>query len=149
MVVTGGEGAGKSTVMAALLRQTPCGAKVDGEDIGQVNPFSFDRAFLDLLWSNLVAVIGNFWEAGYHTVIAGSFLDRDTHSSLQEFRARFDRGHGVFNGLVAAVDRDVAEVTGVVAEAVPALLVTGVSCVARLLARGLWPANPAIVTCRL
>lgn len=29
----------------------------------------------------------NFWKAGYHTVIAGSFLDCDTHSSLQEFRA--------------------------------------------------------------
>lgn len=82
--------------MAALLRQTPCGAKVDGEDIGQVNPFSFDRAFLDLLWSNLVAVIGNFWEAGYRTVIAGSFLDRDTHGSLQEFRARLGQGFTLY-----------------------------------------------------
>lgn len=88
IVVTGAEGAGKSTIMSALLPHTPRAAKVDAEDVGQVNPFSFDQAFLDLLWSNLTAVISNFWAAGFTTVITGSFLDRDTHSSLQEFRDR-------------------------------------------------------------
>ncbi|WP_420113947.1 hypothetical protein [Pseudactinotalea sp.] len=90
IIVTGAEGAGKSTVMNALLHVTPGGAKVDGEDVGQVNPFSFDQTFLDLLWSNLVSVIGNFWAAGYPTVIAGSFLDRDTHTSLGQFLERLD-----------------------------------------------------------
>lgn len=33
----------------------------------------------------------NFWEAGYSTVISGSLLDGDTHSSFQEFRAHVPR----------------------------------------------------------
>lgn len=80
--------AAKSTIMSALLSQTPNAAKIDAEDVGQVNPFSFDQAFLTLLWSNVTAAINNFWAAGYTTVITGSFLDGDTHESLQAFRER-------------------------------------------------------------
>lgn len=87
-MVTGGEGAGKSTAMSALLSHTPCGAKIDAEDVGQVNPFTFDQPFLDLLWNNVTAVITNYWAAGYHTVITGSLLDGDTHASFRKFRAR-------------------------------------------------------------
>lgn len=91
ILITGEEGAGKSTVMSALLPQTPEGAKVDAEDVGQVNPFDFGPAFLRLLWANVVAVMTNFWEFGYSTVISGSLLDGDTHSSFQEFRAQVPR----------------------------------------------------------
>lgn len=86
ILVTGGEGAGKSTVMAALLPQTRGGAKLDAEDVGQVNPFAFGQAFLQLLWSNVADVVTNFWAAGYPTVITGSLLDGDTYTSFQQFR---------------------------------------------------------------
>ncbi len=36
---TGKEGAGKGTVLTALLPHTPYAAKLDAEDVGQVNPF--------------------------------------------------------------------------------------------------------------
>ncbi|GAB3915055.1 hypothetical protein GCM10011575_46640 [Microlunatus endophyticus] len=88
IVITGEEGAGKSTVMSALLPHTPNGAKIDAEDIGQVNPFTFDGPFLELLRQNLTAVIANFLDAGYTTVIAGSFLDGDTYDGLRSLRTR-------------------------------------------------------------
>lgn len=88
ILVTGEEGAGKSTVMTALLPHTPAGAKIDGEDVGQVNPFSFNQTFLNLLWNNVAAVITNFWNAGCSTVITGSLLNGDTDDSLQQFRTR-------------------------------------------------------------
>lgn len=88
ILVTGGEGAGKTTVMSALLPHTPGGAKIDAEDVGQVNPFIFGQPFLQLLWSNVTDVITNFWAAGYSTVITGSFLDGDTYTSFRQFRTR-------------------------------------------------------------
>lgn len=90
-MVTGGEGVGKSTLMSALLPHTPGGAKIDAEDVGQVNPFTFDQSFLDLLWNNVTAVITNYWTAGYPTVITGSLLDGDTHASFHKFRAQLPR----------------------------------------------------------
>lgn len=87
ILITGGEGAGKSTVMSALLPLTPGAAKIDAEDVGQVNPFTFDQPFLDLLWRNTTTLIINFWAAGYSTVITGSFLDGDTRASFDQFRA--------------------------------------------------------------
>jgi hypothetical protein len=86
ILVTGGEGAGKTTVMSALLPHTPDGAKLDAEDVGQVNPFVFDGPFLQLIWSNVSEVITNYWAAGYATVITGSLLDGDTYASFQQFR---------------------------------------------------------------
>ena len=86
ILVTGEEGAGKSTVMAALLPHTPGGAKLDAEDVGQVHPFTFETPFHDLLWANVLAVTSNFWNAGYTTVITGSLLEGDTYSSFQGFR---------------------------------------------------------------
>src|SRR5690606_35577919 len=79
-------------VMSALLPHTPRAGKIDAEDVGQVNPFTFDRPFLELLWSNVIAVVENFWAAGCTTVITGSFLDRDAYSSLRESLDRL--GHG-------------------------------------------------------
>lgn len=86
ILVTGEEGVGKSTLMSALLPRTPGGAKLDAEDVGQVNPFEFGETFLDLLWRNVAGVISNFWDAGYRTVITGSFLDGDTFESFERFR---------------------------------------------------------------
>lgn len=88
ILVTGEEGTGKSTVMSALLPRTPGGAKIDAEDVGQVNPFIFNQPFLDLLWDNVTSVIANYWAAGYPTVITGSLLDGDTHASFRQFRMR-------------------------------------------------------------
>lgn len=88
ILVTGEEGTGKTTTMRALLAQTPAAAKLDAEDVGQVNPFVFDPAFLQLLQDNVSAVITNFWAVGYRVVITGSFLDGDTHASFRQFRSR-------------------------------------------------------------
>lgn len=96
IVVTGQEGAGKSAIMSALLPHLSCGAKLDAEDVGQVQPFAFDQPFLELMWSNVVTVITSFWDAGYRDVIAGSFLDGDTHQSLQQFRARLPEGISIY-----------------------------------------------------
>lgn len=74
--------------MSALLPRTPGGAKIDAEDVGQVNPFIFNQAFLDLLWDNVTSVIANYWAAGYPTVITGSLLDGDTHTGFRQFRMR-------------------------------------------------------------
>lgn len=74
--------------MSALLPHTHNGAKIDAEDVGQVNPFNFNQRFLDLLRNNVAAVITNFWDAGYSTVISGSLLNGDTHASFQQFRER-------------------------------------------------------------
>jgi hypothetical protein len=95
-LVTGGEGVGKSTIMSALLPHTSNGAKIDAEDVGQVNPFTFDQPFLDLLWNNVTAVIMNYWAAGYPTVIAGSLLEGDTHASFRQFRRRLPNDIGVY-----------------------------------------------------
>jgi ABC-type cobalamin/Fe3+-siderophores transport system ATPase subunit len=82
VVVVGQEGVGKSTVIRALLPHVQDGAVLDGEDVGQVNPWIFNEAFRDLHRRNVAAVACNFWAAGYRTVVAGSFL-----SSLVEFVA--------------------------------------------------------------
>lgn len=86
IVIDGQEAAGKSTIIRALLRVTPGGAQIDAEDVGQVNPFTFDEPFLELLWDNVAAVTDNFWRAGYTTVIAGSFLRG--YPDLPRFRRR-------------------------------------------------------------
>lgn len=85
--VTGNEGAGKTTVMRALLPYAMNAAKVDAEDVGQVNPFEFDESFVRLLWDNVRGLIRNFWAAGYSTVITGSCLAEDTYASYRAFRA--------------------------------------------------------------
>jgi ABC-type cobalamin/Fe3+-siderophores transport system ATPase subunit len=82
IVVVGQEGVGKSTVVRSLLPYVPNGAVLDGEDVGQVNPWVFDEAFRELHRRNVAAVAANFWAAGYRTVVAGSFL-----RSLDEYLA--------------------------------------------------------------
>lgn len=74
VIISGEEGAGKSTIVRALLPSTPYGAQIDAEDIGQTNPCPMDDAFFDLLHRNVAGLVQNFWAAGYVNVIAGSFL---------------------------------------------------------------------------
>lgn len=74
IIVSGEEGAGKSTIVRALLPYTPQGVRVDAEDIGQTNPCPMDNAFFDLLRRNVAGLVENFWAAGSVNVIAGSFL---------------------------------------------------------------------------
>ena len=84
IVIVGQEGAGKSTIIRALLPLTPNGAQIDAEDVAQVNPWTMDEEFLDLLWKNVGALIENFWASGYQNVLAGSFLD--SREELDRFR---------------------------------------------------------------
>jgi hypothetical protein len=84
IIVGGEEGAGKSTIVRALLPSTPHGARIDAEDIGQTNPCPMDDTFFDLLRRNVAGLVTNFWAADYVNVIAGSFLRR--YSDYVSFR---------------------------------------------------------------
>jgi hypothetical protein len=74
IIVSGEEGAGKSTIIRALLSHTPRGARVDAEDVGKVNPCLMDDDLFDLIRRNVAVLVENFWGAGYTTVVTGSFL---------------------------------------------------------------------------
>lgn len=74
IVINGEEGAGKSTIIRALLPHTPGGARLDAEDVGQVNPCRMDEDLFALIRQNVALLVESFWTAGYPTVIAGSFL---------------------------------------------------------------------------
>ncbi len=82
LLVSGREGAGKTTITRALLPYLHAGAVVDGEDLGRVNPWVYDDAFRDLHRRNVAALVTNFWAAGYPNVVAGSFF-----STLAEYQA--------------------------------------------------------------
>jgi hypothetical protein len=86
IIVEGQEGVGKSTIVRALLPQTPKGAQIDAEDIGQVNPLEMDDGFFEMLGRNVAVLVQSFWQSGYTNVIAGSFLrdqaDYDAFRSL-------------------------------------------------------------------
>jgi len=104
IIVSGEEGAGKSTIVRALLPSTQQGARIDAEDIGQTNPCPMDDVFFDLLRRNVAGLVANFWAAGYVNVIAGSFLRR--YSDYVSFRQLLLRPSAVF--LVdLLVDREV------------------------------------------
>lgn len=106
IIISGEEGAGKSTIVRALLPSTPYGARIDAEDIGQTNPCPMDDTFFDLLRRNVAGLVENFWAAGYVNVIAGSFLRR--YSDYVSFRQLLSRPSAVF--LVdLLVDREVRD----------------------------------------
>jgi len=84
IIISGEEGAGKSTIVRALLPSTPYAARIDAEDIGQTNPCPMDDEFFGLLRRNVAGLVQNFWAAGYVNVIAGSFLR--CHSDYVSFR---------------------------------------------------------------
>jgi chloramphenicol 3-O-phosphotransferase len=74
ILIWGQEGAGKTTIIRALLPHTPRGARIDAEDLGQVNPCLHDDAFWRLLRANVAVLARNYWAAGFENVIAGSFF---------------------------------------------------------------------------
>lgn len=86
IIIFGQEGAGKTTTIARLVNHIPHSAQIDAENVGQVNPWVFDDAFLQLLWKNVLDVTQNFWTFGYHTVITGSFFDG--YPQYLDFRKR-------------------------------------------------------------
>lgn len=94
ITVVGQEGSGKSTTVRALLGVTPWSAQIDAEDIGTVNPWRMDDAFIRLLHANVAALTRNFWEAGYQNVIAGSFMSNS--SDYLAFRARLAHEANVY-----------------------------------------------------
>jgi hypothetical protein len=86
IIIFGQEGAGKTTTISRLVKYIPQSAQLDAENVGQVNPWVFDDAFLQLLWKNVLDVTYNFWAFGYHTVITGSFFDG--YAQYLDFRKR-------------------------------------------------------------
>jgi len=94
IIVSGEEGAGKSTIVRALLPSTPYGARIDAEDIGQTNPCPMDDMFFGLLRRNVAGLVENFWAAGYVNVIVGSFLR--CYSDYVSFRQLLPRPSPVF-----------------------------------------------------
>jgi energy-coupling factor transporter ATP-binding protein EcfA2 len=106
VLVDGEEGAGKSTIIRALLPHAPGSARIDAEDLGQTNPCPMDDAFFDLLRRNVASLMENFWTAGYPTVVAGSFL-RDYPDYLA-FRKLLTRPAAVFL-VELLVDKDVRD----------------------------------------
>lgn len=88
VIVTGQEGVGKTTVVHALLPYLRPGAVLDAEEVGQVNPWQYDDPFKSLLWDNVAAIARNVWQAGYGTVVAGSFIN--DYADYVQFRPRLD-----------------------------------------------------------
>lgn len=87
IIITGQEGVGKSTIWKALLAVTPSAASFDAENVGQTNPWEMNEQFIRLLWKNVIDLIRNFRDAGFQTIIAGSFLT--TYTEYKEFRRLF------------------------------------------------------------
>lgn len=94
IIIVGQEGSGKSTTVRALLDVTPSSAQIDAEDVGTVNPWRMDDAFIRLLHANVADLTRNFWDAGYQNVIAGSFMSN--YRDYRRFRARLDRDANVY-----------------------------------------------------
>lgn len=94
IIIVGQEGSGKSTIVRALLEVTLRSAQIDAEDVGAVNPWQMDDAFIRLLHANVADVTRNFSDAGYQNVIAGSFMSNS--SDYQKFGARLTRDANVY-----------------------------------------------------
>jgi chloramphenicol 3-O-phosphotransferase len=84
ILIWGQEGAGKTTIIRALLPHTPRGARIDAEDLGQVNPCLYDDGFWRLLRANVAVLARNYWAAGFQNIIAGSFFT--TRDDFLRFR---------------------------------------------------------------
>jgi hypothetical protein len=106
VLICGEEGAGKSTIIRALLPHTPRSARIDAEDIGQTNPCPMDDEFFGLLRRNVAGLVENFWAAGYLNVIAGSFLRG--YPDYLAFRQSLTRPSAVFLAELL-VDKDVRD----------------------------------------
>jgi adenylate kinase family enzyme len=110
LMITGQEGAGKSTTVRALGEATHSSARIDAEDVGETNPWHMDDAYMHLLWKNVADLTRNFWDAGYRTVIAGSFAN--TIEQYRAFRGILNRDANVYVVQLCAgkVARDVRRI---------------------------------------
>jgi ABC-type multidrug transport system ATPase subunit len=88
ILVTGEEGAGKSTIIRALLLRTPDGAGIDAEDVGRTNPWPMDDEFFDLLRRNVAGLVENFWAAGYATGLDVAETVRQITSAIPDVYAQ-------------------------------------------------------------
>jgi hypothetical protein len=85
VLLCGQEGAGKSTLAKGVTPYLKNGAAFDAENILQVNPFNFNDAFRALAIKNSISLIQNFFEAGFETVVAGSFIgNRDGYDAFRK-----------------------------------------------------------------
>lgn len=84
IIILGQEGAGKTTIISKLGQYIPNSAHFDAESVGQVNPWNYDKKFLNLLWENTIDLMNNFWNYDYNNVITGSFLG--CYHEYKEFR---------------------------------------------------------------
>ena len=84
IIIFGEEGAGKTTTIPRLIKYIPHSAQIDAENVGQVNPWVYNKEFLQLLWKNVLDLTHNFWSFGYNTVVTGSFFG--LYSEYLEFK---------------------------------------------------------------
>ena len=84
LIVCGQEGAGKTTFASTINSHADKCAALDAEEVGQVNPWVFDDAFVRLLFDNVLDVVHNFFEHDYEKVVAGSFIN--TREDFDNFR---------------------------------------------------------------
>ncbi len=78
----------------ALVEAAPWSAQIVAEDVGTVNPWQIDDALLRLLSTNVADLTRNFTQAGYRTVIAGSFVSN--YGQYQAFRGDLDHEANVY-----------------------------------------------------
>ena len=76
VVLAGAPATGKTTVAQLLLAATEDAGWVDGDDLWRINPWVVNDRTKRLVEDNLVAVLGNFLDAGYSTVILSWVLPR-------------------------------------------------------------------------
>ena len=57
LIVCGEEGAGKTTFASNINTHADKCAALDAEEVGQVNPWVFDDAFVSLLFDNVLDVV--------------------------------------------------------------------------------------------
>lgn len=69
IIIGGCSGAGKSTIGRLVAGTLEPSAWIDIDDLGRVNPWSYDADLLALGAENVIALAHNFWRAGYRYVV--------------------------------------------------------------------------------
>ncbi len=100
IILEGQEGAGKSTIIKAILPELTNGAAFDAENILQVNPFEYNLDFQKLAIQNSVSLIENFFTAGYRTVVAASFIG--DIKQYDRFRKAFKKKTNIYIVMLVA-----------------------------------------------
>ncbi len=58
LIITGQEGVGKTTTTKELVSHIQNSAAIDGEDLGHINPWKYEKV-LDVIGKNILSVINN------------------------------------------------------------------------------------------